>query len=167
MNDATMVSQLTGCSQEEASQALLNYESVEDAVESLLPPAPVVSGSKYIPSKPIVDSGLSDEQKELCERGRWLQSKINAVFSVAHSKTLPPPDAPQEVLAHVPVPQDVKPEMSEPVQNEPLPDCVEQTVPQVPKYETLLQTDSSLRYEVSNVLLAQSRQFHCPTNESQ
>ena len=167
MDDVQMICQLTGCSQEEASQALLKYESVEDAVDSLLPPAPVVSGSKYIPSKPIVDSGLSDEQKELCERGRWLQSKINAVFSVAHSKTLPPPDAPQEVLVHVPVPQDVKPEMSESVQNEPLPDCVEQTVPQVPKYETLLQTDSSLRYEVSNVLLAQSRHFHCPTNESQ
>ena len=84
MDDATMVSQLTGCSQEEASRALLMYESVVDAVESLLPPAPVVSGSKYIPSKPIVESGLTTEQKELCERGRWLQDKVNAVFSVAH-----------------------------------------------------------------------------------
>lgn len=167
MNDAMMVSQLTGCSQEEASQALLKYESVEDAVESLLPPAPVVSGSKYIPSKPIVDTGLSDEQKELCERGRWLQSKINAVFSVAHSKTLPPPHAPQEVVADVPVPQGVTVESSESVQNEPLPDCAEQTVPQVLKSETLLQRDSSLRYDVSNALLAQSRHFHCPTNESQ
>jgi hypothetical protein len=167
MDDATMISQLTGCSQEEASQALLKYETVVDAVESLLPPAPVVSGSKYIPSKPIVDSGLSDEQKELCERGRWLQGKINAVFSVAHSKTLSLPDAPQEVLSHDPVPQDVKPEIPEPAQNEPLPDCVEQTVPQVPKFETLLQKDSSLQYVVSNVLLAQNRQFHCPTNESQ
>jgi hypothetical protein len=104
MNDATMVCQLTGCSQEEASRALMNHETVEDAVESLLPPAPVVSGSKYIPSKPIVDSGLSPEQKELCERGRWLQDKVNAVFSVAHSKTLPPPDAPQEVHEYVQVP---------------------------------------------------------------
>ena len=167
MDDATMVSQLTGCSLEEASRALLDHETVVDAVESLLPPAPVVSGSKYIPLKPIVETGLSAEQKELCERGRWLQGKINAVFSVAHSKTLPPPDAPQEVLAHVPVQTGAKFQFLESVQNEPLPDCVEQTVPQVPKYETLLQTDSSLRYEVSNVLLAQSRQFHCPTNESQ
>jgi len=167
MNDVEMICQLIGCSQEEASQALLKHETVVDALESLIPPAPVVSGSKYIPSKPIVDSGLSAEQKELCERGRWLQDKVNAVFSVAHSKTLPLPDAPQEVLAHVPVPQDVPIESSEPAQNEPLPDSVEQTVPQVPKYETPLQTDSSLRYDVSNVLLAQSRHFHCPTNESQ
>jgi hypothetical protein len=104
MNDATMVCQLTGCSQEEASRALLNYETVVDAVESLLPPAPVISGSKYIPSKPIVDSGLSPEQKELCERGRWLQDKINAVFSVAHSKTLPLQDDLPEVHEYAQVP---------------------------------------------------------------
>jgi hypothetical protein len=104
MNDATMVCQLTGCSEEEASRALLNHETVVDAVESLLPPAPVVSGSKYIPSKPIVDTGLSVEQKELCERGRWLQDKVNAVFSVAHSKTLPLQDGPPEVHEYVQVP---------------------------------------------------------------
>ena len=99
-----MVSQLTGCSQEEASRALLMYESVVDAVESLLPPAPVVSGSKYIPSKPIVETGLTAEQKELCERGRWLQDKVNAVFSVAHSKTLSFPAAEQaSQVAEVPV----------------------------------------------------------------
>jgi hypothetical protein len=137
MDDVQMICQLVGCSQEEASQALLKHETVVDAIDSLLPPAPVVSGSKYIPPKPIVDSGLSDEQKELCERGRWLQSKINAVFSVAHSKTLPLPDAPQEVLAHVPVQTGAKFQFLESVQNEPLPGCVEQTVPQVPKSETL------------------------------
>jgi hypothetical protein len=137
MNDVQMICQLVGCSQDEASQALLKHETVVDAIDSLLPPAPVISGSKYIPKKPTVDSGLSDEQKELCERGRWLQSRINAVFSVAHSKTLPPPDAPQEVLAHVPVQTGATVEKSESVQNEPLPDCVEQTVPQVLKSETL------------------------------
>ena len=104
MNDATMVCQLTGCSQEEASRALMNHETVEDAVESLLPPAPVVSGSKYIPSKPVIDTGLSVEQKELCERGRWLQDKVNAVFSVAHSKTLPLQDDLPEVHEHDQVP---------------------------------------------------------------
>ena len=137
MNDVQMICQLIGCSQEEASQALLTHETVVDAIESLLPPAPVVSGSKYIPPKPIVDSGLSPEQKELCERGRWLQDKVNAVFSVAHSKTLPLPDAPQEVLEYDPVQQGVKPERLEPPQFEPLPGCVEQTVPQVPKSEPL------------------------------
>jgi len=104
MNDATMICQLTGCSEEEASRALLDYETVEDAVEALLPPAPVVSGSKYIPSKPIVDTGLSAEQKELCERGRWLQDRVNAVFSVAHSKILPLQDDLPEVHEHAQVP---------------------------------------------------------------
>jgi hypothetical protein len=125
MDDVQMICQLVGCTQEQASQALLTHETLVDAIDSLLPPAPVVSGSKYIPPKPIVDSGLSDEQKELCERGRWLQDKVNAVFSVAHSKTLPLPDAPPEVLAHDPVPQGVTVESSEPRQSEPPQDCVE------------------------------------------
>jgi hypothetical protein len=137
MDDVRMICQLIGCSQEEASQALLKHESVVDALESLLPPAPVVSGSKYIPPKPIVDSGLSVEQKELCERGRWLQDKVNAVFSVAHSKTLSLPDGPQEVLAHDPVPQDVKVESSELLQSELPQDCVGRTVTQVLKSESL------------------------------
>ena len=125
MDDVQMICQLVGCTQEEASQALLKHETLVDAIDSFLPPAPVVSGSKYIPPKPIVDSGLSVEQKELCERGRWLQDKVNAVFSVAHSKTLPLPDVPQEVLAHDPVPQGVTVESSESAQSEPPQDCVE------------------------------------------
>ena len=167
MDDVQMICQLIGCSQEEAKHALLTHETLVDAIDSFLPPAPVVSGSKYIPSKPIVDSGLSPEQKELCDRGRWLQEKINAVFSVAHSKTLPLSDVQQEVLAHDPVLQDVKPETLEPPPLEPTQDCVEQTVLPTPKFETLLQRDPSSQYVVSNVLLAQSKQFHCPTNESQ
>jgi hypothetical protein len=137
MDDVQMICQLVGCTQEEASQALLKHESLVDAIDSFLPPAPVVSGSKYIPPKPIVDSGLSPEQKELCERGRWLQDKVNAVFSVAHSKTLPPPDVPQEVLADVPVQTGAKFQFLESLQNESLPGCVEQIVPQVPKSESL------------------------------
>ena len=167
MNDVEMICQLIGCSQEDAKNALLNHETLVDAIDSFLPPAPVVSGSKYIPKKPIIDSGLSPEQKELCDRGRWLQDKVNAVFSVAHSKTLPLPDAPQEVLAHDPVLQDVKSETLEPPPLEPRQDCVEQTVLPTPKFETLPQRDPSSQYVVSNVLLAQSRHFHCPTNESQ
>lgn len=89
MDDATMVQQLTGCSREEAEKALNDHENVLDAVESLIPANPVVSGAKYIPPKPKVDTGMDPEQKALCERGRWLQEKVNAVFSVAHSKVLP------------------------------------------------------------------------------
>ena len=89
MDDATMVQQLTGCSREEAEKALTNHETVLDAVESLIPANPVVSGAKYIPPKPKVDTGMDPEQIALCERGRWLQEKVNAVFSVAHSKIQP------------------------------------------------------------------------------
>jgi hypothetical protein len=166
MNDVQMICQLVGCSQEEASQALLKHETVVDAIESLLPPAPSISGSKYIPPKPTVDSGLSPEQEALCKRGRWLQDQVNAVFSVAHSKTLPLPDAPQEVLVDVPVQTGAKFQILETLGELPL-DCVGQTAPQDLKFETLPQRDSSLQYVSSNVLLAQSRHFHCPTNESQ
>ena len=57
---------------------------------------PVCAGDKYIPSKPIVESGMTPEQEQRCERGRALQDKINAVFSVAHSKTQtqPVPEVP-------------------------------------------------------------------------
>ena len=89
MDDTTMVQQLTGCSREEAEKALIKHENVLDAVESLIPTNPVVSGNKYSPPKPKVDTGMDPEQQALCERGRWLQDKVNAVFSVAHSKILP------------------------------------------------------------------------------
>ena len=89
MDDATMVQQLTGCSRDEAERTLNQYENVLDAVESLIPANPVVSGAKYIPPKPKVDTGMDPEQIALCERGRWLQDKVNAVLSVAHSKILP------------------------------------------------------------------------------
>lgn len=98
MDDATMVQQLTGCTREEAEKALNNHENVLDAVESLIPANPIVSGAKYIPPKPKVETGMDPEQQALCERGRWLQDKVNAVFSVAHSKILPDPLAQQSSL---------------------------------------------------------------------
>ena len=99
-----MIMQLTGVDESTASAAFLRHETVEDAVDSLLP-KPTVAGDKYMPSKPTVDSGLSPEQKALCERGRWLQDRVNVVFSVAHSKTRTLPDeVPQEALAHVTAP---------------------------------------------------------------
>ena len=98
MDDATMVQQLTGCTREEAERSLNKYENVLDAVESLIPANPVVTGAKYIPPKPKVDTGMDSEQQALCERGRWLQDKVNAVFSVAHSKILPDLEAQQSSL---------------------------------------------------------------------
>jgi len=99
-----MIMQLTGVDEVTASTAYLRHETVEDAIDSLLP-KPAVAGDKYIPAKPTIDSGLSPEQKALCERGRWLQDKVNVVFSVAHSKTRSLPDeAPQEAPAHAEAP---------------------------------------------------------------
>ena len=98
MDDVTMVQQMTGCTREEANRALLMHETVVDAIAALIPENPVVSGDKYVPAKPKVDNGLDAEQAALCERGRWLQSRVNAVFSVAHSKTLPDQPAAQSLL---------------------------------------------------------------------
>ena len=84
--------ELTGCGPKEAANALAEHKEVWLAVDALLS-KPVVSGEKYIPKKPEVDTGLTEEQKERCDRGRWLQDQVNAVFSVAHSKILPDPVA--------------------------------------------------------------------------
>jgi hypothetical protein len=88
-----IVMELTGCGAMEAAKALADHKEVWLAVDALLA-KPVVSGERYIPKKPSVDHGLSDEQKERCDRGRWLQEQVNAVFSVAHSKTRTQPDPP-------------------------------------------------------------------------
>ena len=104
MDDATMVQQLTGCTREEAEKSLMEHENVLDAVESLIPANPVISGSKYIPPKPNVDTGMDPEQKALCEPGRWLQDKVNAVFSVAHSKIQPDLLAQESLKQSVEVP---------------------------------------------------------------
>jgi len=80
-----MIMSLTGVDEETASAAYLRYETTEDAIDSLLS-KPIVSGDKYLPQKRHIDTGLTAEQEERCKRGRWLQDKVNAVFSVAHSK---------------------------------------------------------------------------------
>ena len=87
-----MIMSLTGVDEETASAAYMNTESVEDAIDSLLQ-KPAVSGDKYIPAKPKINTGLTPEQEALCKRGRWLQDQVNVVFSVAHSKTRTPQDA--------------------------------------------------------------------------
>ena len=90
-----MVQQMTGCTREEANRALLMHETVVDAIAAIIPANPVTPGNKYIPAKPKIDTGMDAEQIALCERGRWLQDKVNAVFSVGHSKTLSVPQAVQ------------------------------------------------------------------------
>jgi len=96
-----MVQQMTGCTRDEAEKALCAHETIVDAISALIPANPVISGSKYIPAKPKVETGMDPEQIALCERGRWLQDKVNAVFSVGHSKTLPVPPAEQSASLSV------------------------------------------------------------------
>jgi len=87
-----MIVELTGCSEVDALSALRDASgNVVEAVDKLLVKPPT-QGDRYLPEKPKIDDGLSDEQRELCERGRWLQDKVNVVFSVAHSKTRTPQD---------------------------------------------------------------------------
>ena len=94
---------LAGVDEATATRALLEYETVEDAVDALLV-KPVVSGDAYIRPRPMVDTGMTEEQRERCEKGRWLQEKVNAVFSVAHSQiqTQQVPEAPAAVQASCP-----------------------------------------------------------------
>jgi len=91
MDPVAMIMSLTGVTEEVAKQAYIRHETVEDAVDSLLP-KPAVSGDKYIPAKPKVNTGMTPEQEALCKKGRWLQDQVNVVFSVAHSKTRTPQD---------------------------------------------------------------------------
>jgi hypothetical protein len=83
---AELIMELAGVDHETATKALAEHKEVWLAVDALLV-KPVVSGEKYLPAKPVVVSNLSEEQKALCDRGRWLQDQVNAVFSVAHSQT--------------------------------------------------------------------------------
>ena len=75
--------ELAGVDEATAKRALLEHETVEDAVDALLP-KPVLRGVK---PPPKVESGMTPEQEERCRKGRWLQDQVNAVFSVAHSQT--------------------------------------------------------------------------------
>ena len=81
---AELVQELTGCTLLEAEDALKKCNgNVVDAVELLI----VFPTIKGIPPKPKINTGLSPEQEEICRKGRDLQDKVNAVFSVAHSQT--------------------------------------------------------------------------------
>jgi len=93
---------LAGVSREVAEEALAKHKEVWLAVDALME-RPVVAGDKYIPPKPKVNTGLTSEQEALCERGRWLQDRVNAVFSVAHSKIQTQPvqeEVPEEQGGH-------------------------------------------------------------------
>lgn len=118
MDPVQLVMTLAGVTEEVANQALLAHETPEDAIDALLL-KPSVSGEKYIPAKPTIDTGLTPEQEAMCKRGRWLQDQVNAVYSVAHSKTLPPRDAQPEAAQTVPALQDASAPLAPPPSPQP------------------------------------------------
>lgn len=124
-DDIEMVSRMAECSLETAASALSLHGNVIDAVAALLPEPPTVSGAKYIPAKPHVNTGLDAEQTALCARGRWLQDRVNAVLSVAHSKTLPAQPAAQSSELSVEVAAATIPDVAE--GSESSPDSLAQT----------------------------------------
>ena len=130
--EVQMIMSLTGVNEETASAAYLRYETTEDAIDALLQ-KPVTQGDKYLPQKRKLDNGLTPEQEERCKRGRWLQDKVNVVFSVAHSKSLPQQD---ELL------EDQKPSVDSPsvelpvVGSQSRPDDLEQTTPRAQQFLT-------------------------------
>ena len=124
---------MTGCDQADAEAALLLHPNDVIAAMDFVLPKTVVSGAKYIPSKPVIDTGMDEEQKARCERGRWMQDKVNAVFSVAHSKTLPDLEAEQSASqsAEVSVSAPESAEMSVAPQQ----DSLAQTIPLIRQSE--------------------------------
>lgn len=104
--DATkMIRSLTDCGLQTAFRLAVEFDGdAVAAVDSLLV-KPVTAGDKYIPAKPVVSSTLDPEQEERCKKGRWLQDKVNGVYSVAHSqtKTLQDQQAPEVAERQMPV----------------------------------------------------------------
>lgn len=122
---ADLVAELAGVDIVTASKALAEHKEIWLAVDALMV-KPTTSGEKYIPEKPIVETGVSEEQKALCERGRWLQDQVNAVFSAAHSQIQPVSPPQVEVLDSAPTDELVVPMIVPP--SSPQPDVPEKTI---------------------------------------
>jgi hypothetical protein len=82
-----MIEELTGCGNTQVLSTYLMHKRDILATMDALIEKPVCAGDKYIPAKPSIESGMTQDQEDRCTKGRALQDKINAVFSVAHSKT--------------------------------------------------------------------------------
>jgi hypothetical protein len=132
-----LVMELTGCGPKEAAEALLVHKEIWLAVDALLK-KPEVSGDKYVPQKPKIDTGLDEEQQERCEKGRWLQEKVNAVFSVAHSKIQTQQDE-KARLEYSSPPVEMDPETTKMLPPASLSqrDAHQQTTPPTPQSESL------------------------------
>ncbi len=127
--------ELTGCGPKDAAMALAVHKEIWLAVDSLLT-KPAVSGEKYMPSKPVVDTGMDEEQQERCLRGRWMQDKVNEVFSAAHPKTQSLRDAEAHVEGQM-SPQSLQPPVELSPPTSPPRGSGGQTTPPVPQSERL------------------------------
>ena len=127
--------ELTGCGPKEAAMALATHKEIWLAVDALLT-KPVVSGEKYMPSKPVVDTGMDEEQRERCSRGRWMQDKVNEVFSAAHPQTRSQRDAEAPVEGQK-SPQSSLPPAESSLQSSPPRGAGGQTTPPTPQSERL------------------------------
>lgn len=76
------------CTREEAVGALAIYGGDMLKAMDALFKKPVVTGEKYIPAAPKVETGQDEEQKAICAQGRDLMDKLTVVFSGAHRKIL-------------------------------------------------------------------------------
>ena len=131
---AELVMELAGVTKEVAEEALAKHKEVWLAVDALME-RPAVAGDKYIPPKPKVNTGLTLEQEERCQKGRWLQDQVNAVFSVAHSKVRNQPDPLALAEQHDQVPpSSPEPEVDLPGQ---LPDSDERNPPLIRQSESI------------------------------
>jgi len=74
---------LIGCTEDEANTAFTKYKDVVLAVDSLMT-VPTTSGNKYIPPKPEINTMMTTEQKERCDRGRQVCDTINACRKSAY-----------------------------------------------------------------------------------
>lgn len=81
--DITMLVNLTGCSREQAEEALFHHRDLITAIDSMLV-KPTTTGDKYIPPPPKVDTGMDPEQEERCARGRKVVETLNAGISSAY-----------------------------------------------------------------------------------
>ena len=120
--------ELAGVDEATAKRALLEYETVEDAIAALMV-KPGVSGDAYIPPRPSIDTGLTPEQDERCRKGRWLQDKVNAVFSVAHSQIQSPPVPLALEASQASAPGDVSPAQPVAPPGSPRDSLVQMTLP--------------------------------------
>lgn len=87
--DIEIIQSVTFCTREEAISSLKKYLNPIEAISALyaVPDAP---------KKHVWDTNLSEEQREICQKGRDLQEKVNAVFSVAHQQVKSSKSAEQE-----------------------------------------------------------------------